>query len=71
MSEEQLLRYILEHGDIIGQDPAGRTIIRLAVGDDALERMMAFGAEAAESEDGGDDEPYEVSPANLCWLTAA
>ena len=32
---------------------------------------MAFGADAAEREDGGDDEPYEVPPVHACWLDAA
>ena len=32
---------------------------------------MVFGAEAAESEDGGDDEPYVVLPVSACWLEAA
>ena len=32
MSEaERLLRDILEHGDIIGRDAAGRTIVQLAL----------------------------------------
>jgi hypothetical protein len=58
MSEgEQLLQHILEHGDVIGRDRAGRTIIQLAVADTVLDELLSFGADAAESEDGGDDEP--------------
>ena len=30
---------------------------------------MAFGADAAEREDGGDDEPsYQVPPVHACWF---
>ena len=32
---------------------------------------MAFGADAAEREDDGDDEPCEVPPVHACWLDAA
>jgi hypothetical protein len=52
-----LLRHLLEHGDIVGKDTAGRTIIQLPVDDWALERLLTFDAETAELEDGGDDEP--------------
>ena len=65
---EQLLREILEHGDIIGRDAANQTIIQLAVDQPTLDRLMAFGADAAESEDGGDDEPYEGPPMHACWF---
>ena len=68
---EQLLRDILEHGDIIGRDAANQTIIQLAVDQTTLDRLMAFGADAAESEDGGDDEPYEGPPMHACWFGAA
>ena len=67
---EELLHRILESGDVVGQD-AGRTIIQLAVDDATLERLMAFGADAVEGEDGGDDEPYEVPPVHTCWFEAA
>lgn len=53
----KLVHHLLEHGDIVGQDAAGRTIIQLAVDDWVLEKLMGFGAEAAELEDGADDEP--------------
>src|SRR5690606_28504483 len=59
---ERLLRDILEHGDIVGRDAAGRTIIQLALEGPAFERLMVFGADAVEAEDGGDDEPYAVPP---------
>jgi hypothetical protein len=68
---EQLLRDILEHGDIVGRDAAGRIIVQLALDEVGLERLMAFGADAAESEHGGDDEPYAVPPVSACWLEAA
>jgi hypothetical protein len=41
----------------VGRDIAGRTIIALAVDDRVLERLLSFDAEAADLEDGGDDEP--------------
>jgi hypothetical protein len=41
------------------------------VGDAELDRLIAFGADAPEREDGGDDEPYEVPPVHACWLSAA
>ena len=52
-----LLHHLLEHGDIVGRDTGGRTIIQLAVDDCVLEKLTAFDAEAADLEDGGDDEP--------------
>jgi hypothetical protein len=52
-----LLHHLLEHGDLVGKDSAGRTVIKLAVDDWALERLMAFDADAAELEDQGEDEP--------------
>jgi hypothetical protein len=52
-----LLHHILEHGDILGRDTKGRTVLQLAVSDWVLDKLMTFDAEAAEFEDGGDDEP--------------
>jgi len=52
-----LLHHLLEHGDIVGRDSAGRTVIKLAVDGWVLEKLMAFDADAAELEDHGDDEP--------------
>ena len=72
MSEAgELLRQILEQGDIVRRDAMGRYVIHLAVGDAELDRLLTFGADAAEREDGGDDEPYEVPPVHPCWLDAA
>ena len=68
---EQLLRQILENGDVVGRDGAGRIVIQLALGDTELERLMVFGADAVECEDGGDDEPYEAPPVHACWFEAA
>jgi hypothetical protein len=52
-----LLHHLLEHGDIVGKDAAGRTIMQLAVDDWVLAKLMKFDADAAEFEDGADDEP--------------
>ena len=52
-----LLHHLLEHGDIVGKDTAGRTIIQLAVDDWTLDKLVTFDAESADLEDGGDDEP--------------
>jgi hypothetical protein len=67
----ELLRLILETGDLVGRDRAGRTVIQLAVDRRTLGRLMAFGADDAEREDGGDNEPYEVPPVHACWLDSA
>jgi hypothetical protein len=69
MSEaEQLPREILENGDVVGWDGAGRNVIQLALDDAEMDRLMAFGADEAECEDAGDDEPYEVPPVHACWF---
>jgi len=52
-----LLHHLLEHGDIVGRDRAGRTVIQLALDDWVYEKLMTFDADAAELEDQGDDEP--------------
>ena len=52
-----LLHHLLEHGDMVGRDSAGRTMIQLAVDDWTFDRLMAFDADAAELEDGADAEP--------------
>jgi hypothetical protein len=52
-----LLHHLLEHGDVMGRDTAGQTIIQLSVPDYVLDTLMTFDAEAAELEDGGDGEP--------------
>jgi hypothetical protein len=51
-----LLHHILQHGDIMGNDIRGRTIIQLAVDERTLERLMTFDADAAELEGDADDE---------------
>jgi hypothetical protein len=52
-----LLHHLLEHGDVVGRDAAGRMIIQLAVDDWTFDRLMAFDAAAAEFED-ADGEPH-------------
>jgi len=52
-----LLHHLLEHGDIVGKDTWGRTIIQLAVDDWVLEKLLTTEAEAADLEDGRDAEP--------------
>ncbi len=52
-----LLQHLLEHGDVVGTDTAGRTIIQLAVDDWTLEKLTTFDADGAELEDEGDGEP--------------
>jgi hypothetical protein len=49
-SQPELLHHLLEYGDIVGKDTAGRTIIQLAVDDRVLETLMTFDAAAAELE---------------------
>jgi hypothetical protein len=51
-----LLHHLLEHGDIVGRDTTGRTIIQLAVDDRVLETLMTFDADAAELEPEPDEE---------------
>jgi hypothetical protein len=51
-----LLHHLLEHGDIVGSDAAGQTIIQLSVNDHVLERLMTFDADAAELEPEPDEE---------------
>jgi hypothetical protein len=52
-----LLHHLLEHGDVVGKDATGRTIVQLALEDWVLEKLMGFDADAAELEGGGDAEP--------------
>lgn len=52
-----LLHHLLEHGDIVGRGSAGGTIIQLEVDDWFLESLMTFDVDAADLEDGGDEEP--------------
>jgi hypothetical protein len=67
----QLLARILETGDIVGRDAAGRAVLQLALDDADLDALCAFGADAAESEDCGDDEPPAGPPVSHCWYDAA
>jgi hypothetical protein len=46
-------------------------VIQLVIDQAVFDRLMAFGADAAEREDGGDDEPYGVPPVHPCWLQPA
>jgi hypothetical protein len=39
-----LLHYVLKHGDVVGRDNAGRTIIQLAVDDWVLDKLMGSDA---------------------------
>ena len=52
-----LLHHLLEHGDIVGRDTVGRTIIQLALDDRTLEKLMVIDADAADLEHEGDGEP--------------
>jgi hypothetical protein len=52
-----LLHHLLEHGDIVGSDSTGRTIVQLAVDDWTLDKLASFDADVAELEDGSDSEP--------------
>ena len=67
---EELLRRILENGHLVGRDGAARNVLHLALDDADMDELMAFGADAAERENGGDDEPYEVPPVHACWFEA-
>ena len=51
-----LLHHLLEAGDIIGKDRAGRTVIQLAADDRLLDQLMIFDAGAEDLEEGGDAE---------------
>ncbi|HSA82373.1 MAG TPA: hypothetical protein VLE23_16265 [Geminicoccaceae bacterium] len=51
-----LSHHLLEAGDIIGRDAAGRTVTQLAANDWLLDQLMTFNASAEGPEDGGDAE---------------
>ena len=51
-----LLNFVLQHGDIVGTDHAGRTVLQLAVDPWTLDRLAAFDAGSEELED-ADAEP--------------
>jgi hypothetical protein len=65
---DRLLQTILEAGDLVGRDAAGRMVIQLALEPRDFHRLMAFGADAVEAEDDGEDEPYQCSPMSPCWF---
>src|ERR671918_1550407 len=46
-----LLNFMLRHGDIVGTDQVGRTILQLAVDPWTLDQLAAFDADATELED--------------------
>jgi hypothetical protein len=70
MSEAgRLLHNILEGGDIVGRDAAGRVVIQVAVDQRDFELLMS--AVEVESECGGDNEPYECTPMSPCWFWEA
>ena len=72
MSESDwLLHNILEGSDFVGRDDAGRMVIVLAIEPRDFEKLLTFGAVAVESEGGGDDEQYEVTPMSPCWAWEA
>jgi len=54
-----LLHHLLEHGDIIGSDHCGPEYHPAGGGRLGAGEALAFDADAAELEDGGDDEPDE------------
>jgi hypothetical protein len=56
LAARTLLHHLLDHGDIVGRDTVGRTIIHLAVDDRVLKTLMTFDAEAADLEAEPDDE---------------
>jgi hypothetical protein len=51
-----VLHQLLRHGDIAGQDTAGRTVLQLAVDDWLLDELCAFDADAKDLKD-SDPEP--------------
>jgi hypothetical protein len=51
-----LLHHILEQGDVVGTDRAGRTIIQLAVDDWVFDRLLEFDGGGEDLEDSGDRE---------------
>jgi hypothetical protein len=69
MSEsDRLLHNIIEGGDLVGRDHAGRMVIMLAIEPRDFEKLLTFGAVEVESECSGDDEQYECAPMSACWF---
>jgi hypothetical protein len=52
-----LLHHLLEMGDIVGRDAAGRTVIQLAADDWLLEQLLSFDSHSEDLEHRGDAEP--------------
>jgi hypothetical protein len=72
MSEaDRLLHNIIEGGDIVGRDDAGRMVIMLAIEPRDFEKLLTFGAVEVESEDEGDYELSEATPMSPCWAWEA
>jgi DNA-binding transcriptional LysR family regulator len=46
----------------------GRVVMLLAIEPRDFRHLEAFGADAVESEDGGDYEPDDCSPMSACWF---
>ena len=68
---ERLLHNIIEGGDFVGRDDAGRMVIVLAIEPRDFDKLLTFGAVEVESECSGDDEPHEVTPMSPCWAWEA
>ena len=51
-----MLHHLLEAGDIIGKDRAGRTVIQLAADDRLLDQLMTFDSGSEDFEDSSDAE---------------
>jgi hypothetical protein len=65
-----LLHHLLEHGDIIGRDGDGRTVIQLAASDLLLERLLTFDAASEDLEDSGDAEEEAPAVLSFDWVPA-
>jgi hypothetical protein len=59
-----LLRFMLAHGDVVGMDHAGRTVLQLAVDQWTLDQLCAFdaGAEDLEDADAEPDQEMDAAP---------
>jgi hypothetical protein len=64
---ERLLHNIIEGGDVVGRDDAGRMVIVLAIEPRDFQKLLTFGAVETEGEDGGDEEWSEATPMSPCW----
>ena len=65
-----LLHLLLEHGDVVGRDAVGQTVIQLALDDHTLETLLTFDADAAELGGQGDDEPDADAEADSAPVAA-